>query len=334
MLFVYPGETDPGPDARAGAGDERVQRGARQGGCAPRARRAAPAVGGDAADLLGAATGRPSRTARSPRPRSSSAATGSSRRGRRRRPSSGPRARRSATARSRCGRSPRASDYAPEIEEASRAVAAAAGADHRRVAGRDGAAPAATRADRRDLADRVGARDRDRRAHRARRRPGRGPRPGRLRRRARALAGDRRPDNPGAWLTATAKHRAIDLMRRGSTPPGQVRADRARPRRRRARSRTSTPSWTTTSATTCCASIFTVLPSGPVDGGARGADAAAARRADDAGDRAGVPRARGDGRPAHLAREADARRGGRAVRGAGRATSCRRAWPRCSRSST
>src|SRR4051794_32745089 len=25
------------------------------------------------------------------------------------------------------------------------------------------------------------------------------------------------PDNPGAWLTATAKHRAIDLVRRGHT---------------------------------------------------------------------------------------------------------------------
>jgi predicted RNA polymerase sigma factor len=25
------------------------------------------------------------------------------------------------------------------------------------------------------------------------------------------------PDNPGAWLMATAKHRAIDLLRRGMT---------------------------------------------------------------------------------------------------------------------
>ena len=52
------GETDPGPHARARAGDERLQRGARAGRRAARARRAAPAVRGDAADASRAASGR------------------------------------------------------------------------------------------------------------------------------------------------------------------------------------------------------------------------------------------------------------------------------------
>src|SRR4051794_41954247 len=30
------------------------------------------------------------------------------------------------------------------------------------------------------------------------------------------------PDNPGAWLMATAKHRAIDRLRRGKTPARQT----------------------------------------------------------------------------------------------------------------
>ena len=30
------------------------------------------------------------------------------------------------------------------------------------------------------------------------------------------------PDNPGAWLMATAKHRAIDLLRRGATLRAQA----------------------------------------------------------------------------------------------------------------
>ena len=67
------------------------------------------------------------------------------------------------------------------------------------------------------------------------------------------------PDNPGAWLMATAKHRAIDRFRRERAARAQARGarprargpagdDRARPRRRAS---------TTTSATTCCASMFT-----------------------------------------------------------------------------
>ena len=63
------------------------------------------------------------------------------------------------------------------------------------------------------------------------------------------------PDNPGAWLMATAKNRAIDLMRRDSDLRAQ--AGRAGPRRRHpdgdGRAPTSRPRSTTRSATTCSA---------------------------------------------------------------------------------
>ena len=63
------------------------------------------------------------------------------------------------------------------------------------------------------------------------------------------------PDNPGAWLMATAKRRGIDHLRRGKTLERkqeeigrelEVRGQR-RPRP------TSTRPWTTRSATTCSA---------------------------------------------------------------------------------
>ena len=53
------------------------------------------------------------------------------------------------------------------------------------------------------------------RAHGARRRPRRGPGAGRAGGGAGAVAGVRRSRQPGAWLMATAKHRAIDSLRRG-----------------------------------------------------------------------------------------------------------------------
>ena len=63
------------------------------------------------------------------------------------------------------------------------------------------------------------------------------------------------PDNPGAWLMATAKHRAIDRLRRDKLLERkheelgrELEARQDRPRR------TSTPPSTTTSATICCAS--------------------------------------------------------------------------------
>ena len=58
------------------------------------------------------------------------------------------------------------------------------------------------------------------------------------------------------------------------------------------------------------------LPSGALDRGARRAHAAPARRPDDRGDRARVPRPGADHRPAHRPGQADARRGARPVRGA------------------
>ena len=60
------------------------------------------------------------------------------------------------------------------------------------------------------------------------------------------------------------------------------------------------------------------LPPGAVDRGARRAHPAAARRAHDRGDRAGLPGPGADHRAAHRARQADARRGAGAVRGAAR----------------
>ena len=63
------------------------------------------------------------------------------------------------------------------------------------------------------------------------------------------------PDNPGAWLMATAKHRAIDRLRRSEMLERKHAGDRPRARAEQAladaglgRRRS-----TTTSATTCCA---------------------------------------------------------------------------------
>ena len=62
------------------------------------------------------------------------------------------------------------------------------------------------------------------------------------------------PDKPGAWLMATAKHRAIDRIRRNIALERKVRGawPRSRaPARRRARWISTHPS-TMTSATTSC----------------------------------------------------------------------------------
>ena len=59
------------------------------------------------------------------------------------------------------------------------------------------------------------------------------------------------PDNPGAWLMATAKHRAIDRIRRGTRLARKL--EELGPSRRRGDGpATSTRRSTTTSATTCC----------------------------------------------------------------------------------
>ena len=65
------------------------------------------------------------------------------------------------------------------------------------------------------------------------------------------------PANPGAWLMATAKNRALDRLRRDKAcKPSWNRSARTSRRRRRSSCRTlSTPSMRrgpTRSATTCC----------------------------------------------------------------------------------
>ena len=63
------------------------------------------------------------------------------------------------------------------------------------------------------------------------------------------------PDNPGAWLMATAKHRAIDRLRRADVHERKTRGARARGRatRRGRGAATSRPRSTTRSTTTSCA---------------------------------------------------------------------------------
>jgi hypothetical protein len=108
---------------------------------------------------------------------------------------------------------------------------------------------------RRGLEDRVGEADRRSRADRARRRPCRGARAGCFGRRAPAVAKVRRPRNPGAWLMATAKHRAIDALRRKSGSdasfPNSGMSSRSI---QRGPCRMSTRPSTTASATTSCGS--------------------------------------------------------------------------------
>ena len=143
------------------------------------------------------------------------------------------------------------------------------------------------------------------------------------------------PDNPGAWLMATAKNRAIDLARRASTyerkreevahelrdHAGDGRRRLRRRGRRRGRRRPA-------------GADVHLLPSGALDRGAGGADAAPARRADDGGDRPRLPRRRADRGAAADPGEADAARGARRLRGAGAGARCGRGCPTCSRSST
>ena len=63
------------------------------------------------------------------------------------------------------------------------------------------------------------------------------------------------PENPGAWLMAAAKRRAIDGFRREQDARAQARRDRPGPggRTRHRASRTSKRPWTTMSATSCWA---------------------------------------------------------------------------------
>ena len=141
------------------------------------------------------------------------------------------------------------------------------------------------------------------------------------------------PDNPGAWLMGTAKHRAIDAMRRSADGRAKTRPARARARARpcRGRPRPRSLESTTTIGDDLLTLLFATCHPRPLDRGPGGAHAAAVRRPDDGRDRACVPGPRVDDRAADRARQADAGRGPRADRDPGG----RRARPsgsgRCSR---
>ena len=143
------------------------------------------------------------------------------------------------------------------------------------------------------------------------------------------------PDNPGAWLMATAKHRAIDALRRRTLQGRkyeEIGRDLLAVQERTRRSRAA--ALDDAVGDDLLRLVFICLPPRALDRGPRRADPAAARRADHRGDRARVPGAGADHRPAHRAGEAHAGGRGGALRGAARARTWPRGWPRCSRSST
>ena len=124
------------------------------------------------------------------------------------------------------------------------------------------------------------------------------------------------PDKPGAWLMATAKHRAIDTFRRaerlerktaelGRELAGGGGAGLGRRAGRGGRGRPAPAG-------------LHLLPPGALARGPGGAHPPAARRSHHRRDRPRVPRRRADGRAADRPREADADRRARAVRGADR----------------
>ena len=165
------------------------------------------------------------------------------------------------------------------------------------------------------------------RAHGARRRPRRGPRAGRARRALEQWPESGVPDNPGAWLMATAKHRAIDLLRRAQHARAQAARSSAREledRRREPdldaaldRRRRRRPA---AARVHCCHPVLStearVALTLRLLGGLT-----------TDGDRARLPRPGADGRAADRARQAHARRGARAVRGAERRRAARRGSP-------
>ena len=141
------------------------------------------------------------------------------------------------------------------------------------------------------------------------------------------------PDNPGAWLMATAKHRAIDRLRRSKLleRKHEELGARARGAARATRRRDLDAALDDDIGDDLLRLIFTACHPVLSTEARVGADAAAARRPHDRRDRARLPRAGADDRAAHRARQAHARRGARAVRGAARRRARARGWRRCSR---
>jgi len=119
-----------------------------------------------------------------------------------------------------------------------------------------------------------------------------------------------RPDNPGAWLMATGKHRAIDMFRRSKRLERKhEELGRELEARQEMAVGISTPRLTMTSATTP-APCVRLLPSGAFDRGARCAHAPFARGlTTDEID--GIPGAGTHGCPAHRPGQANAGRGAR-----------------------
>ena len=146
------------------------------------------------------------------------------------------------------------------------------------------------------------------------------------------------PPNPGGWLMLTAKHRAIDRLRRDDRLADKVA--RARPRRRGPRARDDGQADFDAVLDDDgverrpAAADLHRLPPGAVDRVAGRADAAGARRADHRGDRPRVPRRRSRPSPSGSSGPS-----GRWPTGGSRSRSRRRpsgprGWRRCSRWST
>ena len=161
--------------------------------------------------------------------------------------------------------------------------------------------------------------------------PRRGVRPGRVRRRrSQRWPRDGVPRRPGAWLTTTARNRALDRLRR--------RGDRAR--RSCGRSPTLASGRRAPTADDGggsrrpAAADVHLLPPGAGARGAGGADAAHAGRADDRRDRPGVPRAGGDDGPAAGPGQAQDPPRRHPVPGPARRTCCPSARRPCSACST
>ena len=134
------------------------------------------------------------------------------------------------------------------------------------------------------------------------------------------------PANPGAWLTITARNRAIDRLRRDRTLAAKTRLLEVPEAVEDEMDETTFPDERLELIFTCCHPALGAR-------GAGGADPARARRAAHGGDRPRVPRPRGDDEAAALAGEAEDQK--RASRSASRPpTCCPSGWTRCSRSST
>ena len=119
------------------------------------------------------------------------------------------------------------------------------------------------------------------------------------------------PDNPGAWLMATAKHRAIDQFRRTSWSSGSTTSWATSRHRAGRHGRAAGGGHRRRRRRRPAAAGVHLLPSGAVARGPGGADPAPAGRPDHRGDCPRLPGPRAHGGPADRARQADAGRGAR-----------------------